>query len=250
MPPLDVAVVTHNVVRQDGQGRVMVEVVRALLQRGHDLTVYSRAVAPELAGDVRFHRLPRPPGPGLTDDLVLLAAATGSLRRAHHDVTCVMGPCALPRPPFVYYAQFSQAGWRQSWTGGHRPSRYHLVHSGVGSRLERYVSARATKVVTCSSRVGAELGVDLDRLTVVPNGVVLEEFPAVTPARRVEARKRLGLSPDAFVVVFVGEYRTPRKGVGPLIEAVGLGLEGEHLLVAGRGDESWARAVARRSGVS
>src|SRR2546428_50103 len=149
MPPLDVAVVTHNVVRQDGQGRVMVEVVRALLQRGHDLTVYSRAVAPELAGDVRFHRLPRPPGPGLTDDLVLLAAATGSLRRAHHDVTCVMGPCALPRPLFVYYAQFSQAGWRQSWTGGHPPSRFPPVHSGGGSRVPRYLSPRRAERGTC-----------------------------------------------------------------------------------------------------
>src|SRR5207249_10264804 len=140
---------------------------------------------------------------------------------ASHDVVCVMGPCALPASPFVYYAQFSQAGWRSAWARGTRPGLYHRIHNRLDLALERWVSTRATRVVACSDSVGAELGVDPSQVTVVPNGVRPDEFPTITPARRAEARRRLGLPADAFVVAFAGEYRTPRKGLAPLIDAVG-----------------------------
>jgi glycosyltransferase involved in cell wall biosynthesis len=83
-------------------------------------------------------------------------------------------------------------------------------------------------------------------VAVVPNGVDVEEFPVVTPAERAQARAEFGVPAGGFVVAFIGDYTTPRKGLGVLLDAVGKGPANEYLLVAGRGHrvEVSARASA------
>lgn len=244
---LDIAVVAHDIVRHDGQGRAVLELLRALAGRGHHVTAFAHRLDAELAGAVAFERISRLPGPQLADDGWLFAAATRAVRRRRHDVNVVLGPCALPRAPFVYYAQFSQRGWARSWDGATRPSAYHRLHTWVGDVVERRVAARASAVVACSASVGADLAPGGDRLTVVPNGVDLDEVTPAPPDRRAEARRQLGLDESATVVAFVGEYRTSRKGLEPLIAAVAAGTE--VLAVAGDGDQARARTQATSTGL-
>lgn len=96
-----------------------------------------------------------------------------------------------------------------------------------------------------------------DRIHLVHNGVDLEEFhPARREERREEARRRLGVPPDAICLLNMAHnYR--RKGVWELMEWVRRLREqgmNAHLLVAGRGtggrQRRKARALASRYGIT
>jgi len=249
---LDVALVVQNAVRRDGQGRVMVELAGELLRRGHRVTVYAHRVDEELATRADVDLVPVAPGPQIVDDLVMLARATRRIRRRSHDVACVLGHSALPSCPTVFNAQFSHQGWRASWNSGGRPGWRHRLHAAAASVLERWCVRRANAVIASTSVLAEEIAKDVETFApivhVVPNGVDLAEFSPVTPDERLAARRALGLDRDHFVVGFLGDYATPRKGLEPLVAAVGRGSAGERLVVAARGDDDHLRAVAKAAG--
>jgi D-inositol-3-phosphate glycosyltransferase len=79
-------------------------------------------------------------------------------------------------------------------------------------------------------------GADETKVRVVPSGVDLSRF---YPLERAEARRRLGLSRQERIIVYVGRL-LPRKDVANLIEALaiyrdqaGAGLGQTHLIVVG-----------------
>jgi glycosyltransferase involved in cell wall biosynthesis len=241
---LRLAMLAPNVVRADGQGRAMLELARAAADEGHEVTVYSRGIDEELAAHPRVNhrRMPGRGGPALLLDGLFAAAASRAMRERRHDLACVMGACAFPAIPYVYYAEFSWHAWRCAWPAEHRPSMYHRAHASTAARLETRCLRRAVAAIAAGRRVAADLGAVLgDRgnatsVTVVPNGVDTGEFAPASPQQRADARRRFGLADDHFVVALVGEYKTPRKGLGPLIEAVAMSNDpSERLLVAGDG---------------
>ena len=71
---------------------------------------------------------------------------------------------------------------------------------------------------------------DRDKVQVFPNGVRGELY---YPRDRVEARKRLNLPQDVFIISFVGHF-IPRKGLYTLNQALKQ-LEGVYTLFAGKG---------------
>lgn len=239
---LDIGLVVPNAVRADGQGQAMAELAHALIRRGHRLTVYAHRVEAGLARLASVRHIPEPPGPRPLVDLVFFAWASALVHRAHHDLACVMGPCAWPPRPFVLYAQFSHAGWRSSWAPGRRPPLRHRLHSRLSGALERMVCRRADHVIACAPALGPQLERAARDVTVVPNGVDPSAFAPVTTEERRTARAALGVPEDAFAVAFVGEYHTGRKGLDPLLAAIARG--DEHLLVAGDGP---AARLARTS---
>jgi D-inositol-3-phosphate glycosyltransferase len=60
-----------------------------------------------------------------------------------------------------------------------------------------------------------------DRIAVIPPGVDLRSFRPLAPAERNTARARLGLPPDAHLLLWVGRVE-PLKGLDSLIEALAL----------------------------
>jgi glycosyltransferase involved in cell wall biosynthesis len=81
------------------------------------------------------------------------------------------------------------------------------------------VLPRADAMVSVSQPLSAELealGVARSKIHLVPNGVDTAVF---APRDRREARRALGLSETAPVVVFVGRLEEP-KGVGELLDAI------------------------------
>lgn len=101
-------------------------------------------------------------------------------------------------------------------------------------------------------------GADEARLAMVPCGVDAEAF---APQPRLQARRRLGIADDAFVVLQLGRL-VPRKGIGNVIHAMAALREhaGARLLVVGgesrEPDERLTpeiarlRALAREAGVA
>jgi phosphatidylinositol alpha-1,6-mannosyltransferase len=80
-------------------------------------------------------------------------------------------------------------------------------------------------------------------MLVVPPGVDIERFRPIAADARPAARARLGLDPEAPLVVGVSRL-VPRKGFDVLIDAVA-GLDGVHLVLAGSGRD--AARLARRA---
>ena len=246
---MNVGLVVQNAVRRDGQGRVMVELTEALLERGHEITVYAHQLDDNLAQRVTFHEIRRARGPQVVDDVLMFLRATRAIRRGGHDAACVLGHCALPEVPWLFNVQFSHQGWRRSWTPASRPSWKHRLSTRVAERLERRCFQRATRVLASTERLASELG-SRDGVRVVPNGLDLDEFSPVTPAERADARVELGIEPDRFVIAFLGDYQTPRKGLEPLLGAVASGPPDEMLVVAARGDDGALVARARSLGIA
>lgn len=84
-------------------------------------------------------------------------------------------------------------------------------------------------------RLHAEFGIDAARIAVIPHGPLLADRRGVGSA---EARTRLGIEPDACLVVWQGILR-PYKGVDVLLEAwtrVAAAAPKARLIVAGTGE--------------
>jgi len=80
---------------------------------------------------------------------------------------------------------------------------------GIGKALlKASLYRRADEIITntClqSEILASRYRIRSTPITVVPNGVDLERYPAVTPAGRAAARERLGLSPDSLQVGLSG----------------------------------------------
>lgn len=235
---LRVAVVAQNIVSADGQGRFALEVARQLAEGGHSVTAFTHALADELLGRVSLRSIPISSGPQLLDDLVFLLRASAAVRRMRPDVVFAVGPTVLTGRPLVVDAQFSHRQWSRLWGPHLVPSPAHRVHTVAAATLESRVMRRADKLLAPTQELAA--AIDSPRAAsgtaLVPNGVDPGEFEGISFSERAASRERFGIDADAFVVAFLGEYQTHRKGLEPLMDAVGR-ISGVHLLVAGRGPD-------------
>lgn len=221
----------------------MLEIVRSLVDGGHTITLYCIGVDHQMAMHpaVTWVRPVRKPlGPQLLTDIRLFVRSTMTLRDARHDLICVLGPCALPKGPFLFFAAFSQTGWQESWSNGARPDLYRRIYSYLNGLLERIVVKRARGVVAMSPTTAKELRPMQSPGSASwssPGGVDQDQYQVPEDSNIVDLRKKWGIAPDAYVVGFVGEFRTARKGLVPLAIALD-GVEKIEILVRGSGDSS------------
>lgn len=244
MRRLEIGLVAENIVRRDGQGRVMLEIARTLAGRGHTVTAYCAALAPEVRDRVNWVRIHGGRGPQLLKDPRFKAAVATALRSRAHDVVCTMGACAVPSEvPVAYYAAFTHCGWRSSWHEiGYKPPLHHRWQQALAARREARAVGAARSLMAISSRIADELRPLIKPevpVTVVPGGVDSDEFSASTPAAKDAARADFGIENGAFVIALIGEYATGRKGLAQLAQAVELSKDrNETILVLGDGPES------------
>ncbi|MDX1933052.1 MAG: glycosyltransferase family 4 protein [Capsulimonadales bacterium] len=258
------AVVTHNVVRGDGQGRANYEIVRHALKRGFSVHLFADRVDEDLiaAGAVW-----KPIQPGFLRRINLIKVASFAaqadrlLRKAHgeYDVVHGYGYC-LSVPHDVNTSQFVHSAWRQSPAHTARQHRnaygaYQWTYSALNAVWERKAYHRARLVVAASSTVREELkqiGIPEKRLRVILNGADLSEFH---PATRPEERERapLKLPENVPLALFAGDIKTPRKNLDTVLKAMALPevrASGLHLAVVGRAEGSPFPAMAEQLGIA
>ena len=248
--------ITPNIVRNDGQGRVNYEISRAALDAGIEMTFLVSQCAPEIA-DHPNARVVTYAHPWLPLELLRgLAFAVQSwiwlLRnRSSFDVVHVNGFVTWTKAD-INSVHFVHSAWQNSeWFPFRRWWRepyfaYQVAYTRVYSWLERVAFRSSRHVVAVSNTVAEELrgiGVPEGKVQVCFNGVDPQEF---WPGQA--DREAFGLPSDVFLVLFSGDIKTPRKNVETVIRAL-CHAPDLHLAVAGKLEGSPYPELARHLGL-
>ncbi|HEV3426926.1 MAG TPA: glycosyltransferase family 4 protein [Paraburkholderia sp.] len=254
-----VAIVTHVVRHNDGQGRVNHEIARAALDEGFEVTLVASHVAPELLAHpkvkwVRVQPSKLWPTNLLRQQVFALSSALWLKRhRREYDVLHVNGFITWAQAD-VNTAHFVHGGWARSkyypfgltrgvW------SAYQFVYTRANAVLERWAYRRSRVIAAVSRKVADEIracgGNPLERLDVIYNGVDTRGFSGA-----VADRAKFELPADKFLLLFVGDLRTPRKNLGTVLHALKQLPEHVHLAVAGYLPGSPYPEMARELGIA
>jgi glycosyltransferase involved in cell wall biosynthesis len=254
---MKLCIVTHNVVKGDGQGRVNYEVLQEALHRGHHVTL----LASRVSTDVAHHPLVNwidIPVKGFPTQLVRglifsqRSAAWLQKHRQEFDLIKVNGALTSVDAD-VNAAHFIHRSWLQSIAHPAKQHRnlygaYQWFYTLLHAHFERQAFVdHARLVVAVSKKVEEELlqiGVPQERIKVILNGVDIQEFcPGDVD------RQQLGLPQDVTLALFVGDIKSNRKNLDSVLQALQQ-VPDLHLAVVGDTHDSLYPKLAKTLGVS
>jgi glycosyltransferase involved in cell wall biosynthesis len=235
-----IAIVAQNLIYGDGQGRINLEIARQALRAGHKLVLVSVTADPELiqagAAWEQVKVIRRPLLVRVAQFPFIANRIVDRLRDEGRVDFVIANGYTLTRAHDVNLCQFVHSAWLN--TGVHSTATrgivnrlYQSVYTRYNAKLERRSYEAARTVVAPSWQTVRELqglGLDAARLRMIPNGVDCDEF---APGR--EDRAALGLPAGAPLILFVGDVRTNRKGLGSVLKALAK-LPHLHLAVVGK----------------
>lgn len=236
---MNLCIVTHNVIKGDGQGRVNYEVAKEAIRRGYHVTLLASRVAPELqqSSQVNWISIPVKGWPtDLLRNLVFALRSADWLRkhRSELDLVKVNGAITWAQGD-VNAVHFVHSSWLRSPVHTSRLRRdfygvYQWLYTALNARWEKEAFRHAKVVVAVSEKVGKELveiGVPLECIQVILNGVDLQEF---SPGDA--DRSKWGLPRGVTLALFAGDIRIPRKNLDTVLHAL-VQVPELHLAVAG-----------------
>src|SRR5579864_5817787 len=267
MPPARIAIVSPFIDKRHGTERRIAEWITRLPQE-YEIHIYSQRVEDIDLTRMRWHRIPRIPGPHLLNFLWWLAANhiwrwwDTHLRGLCHDLVYTAGTNCWDADLIsvhIVFAEFVRQAAAELRLRGN-PVRFwpRLIHRRLYYRvvmfLERRMYSNARAGLILIARKTAE---DLKRhygidraLPIVYIGLDHEIFSRELRLRnRQESRRQLGVEENAFVLLLVGND-WKKKGLVTLIEALAL-LKNPplYLVVAGKDDAAPYQARMRELGV-
>jgi glycosyltransferase involved in cell wall biosynthesis len=240
----------------EGQGNADRELVTRVARAGHTVDVYTSLVPDVALGieGVRIRKLPRLPTWQLGNQLLGLAASSAMLRPKRYDLVHADAGVTARRADVLVvhtvtdrWLQLPEEIWGEPGIRG----AHQAFATRFKARLEMRQARAARAVIANSERTRLDLierGVDAATITVMAFGVDATHFRPPEEKERSEARARFGLSPEEFVVCFVGAHG-PRKGLPLALDAFAEAAPGERLLVAGQHRSGIWAADARARGL-
>lgn len=248
-----ILLISHSIIRGDGQGRVNLEIAVECLARGHELTVIADRVDRSLVekGGQWIPVHPLLDRPNLIKTPLFARAADRLVRRMRGDFDLIVGNGYVLTEShdvnishFVHGAQ--QGAVSQSSSSRVRRS-YHSLYRRFNARQEKKSYGAASVVIAVSGAVQQELlciGVPQNRIRMIHNGVDIEEFHP-GPANAAE----LGLPLQGPRALFVGDIRSNRKNLGTVLRAMRF-VPDVRLVVVGELQGSSYPAMASELGVA
>lgn len=230
-----------------------VEMLDALAERGHEVVMLSDQR--DIGRDTRVTVKPLAIGPKLSTRTVrslgihwieyVLRLRQALARQLPYDVLLVHYKKEQLMAAWLPRRMRATLAWAE-WGPVPYPMRRGLprlayVHASARARFVMAVSAGTKASV-------AEVGVDEDKIVVVPNAVDVDGI-RFSPAGRAALRRRLSIPEDAFVVGCLSRFH-PKKRNDVVVEAV-LRMEDPdvHVILAGAGEsEAELRAQAASLG--
>ena len=218
-----------------GMSVVVRETALALGALGHRVDIYTAASAGNLkqvvalSGNVRLIHLncgPREPIPKSAqfrhlpkyyDELKAFVAAEGGaydLLHSHYWLSARLGAWAQEAWQVPHVVTFHTLGWLKNRLGPTRDETDHRIdwECRLARTCHRILVATEAEKVTLVN----QCRMDADKVGVVPFGVDAATFDI---GSRRDARKRVGLTMAAAVILFVGRF-VSLKGIERLMEAV------------------------------
>jgi len=241
------SIVTHNVIKGDGQGRVNYEIAQEAIRRGHHVILLASQVAPELQQNeqVNWVAISVKQWPTeLLRNLIFAFISANWLHKHRSQVDLIKINGAITHASGdVNAVHFVHSSWlnfssskAQSNSAKTRQSRrifynfYQWLYTVLNARWEKKAFRRARVVVAVSSRVAEDLqaiGVAPEKIRVIVNGVDLQEF---SPGNN--QRSQWGLPAGVPLALFAGDIRISRKNLDTVLKAL-VYVPDLHLAVAG-----------------
>lgn len=253
---MNVALVTHNVLKGDGQGRVNYELTRYLLGQGVEVTLLADDIAPELVEKgadwqpVQLSEAERTAA--LFKVWGFAHRADRFLRRFGDRFDAILGcGVTLSVPHAINAVHFAYGGWRRSPYHSIRTDpglwgAYQWIYTLLNDHWERQTLGNAERIVAVSEMVKTELvasGMSADKIDVIVNGVDVDHFRPGDASRSA-----LGLPEDVPLALFVGDLRSPIKNPDGVLRAVA-DISDVHLAVAGSLEGSSLPSLAAELGI-
>jgi glycosyltransferase involved in cell wall biosynthesis len=249
---MKICIVTHKVIKGDGQGRVNYEVALEAIRRGHHLTLLASNISPDLHQHSLVEWVPiavKGLPTELLKNIVFSQKSAAWLRqhRAEFDIVNVNG-AITSAPSDVNAVHFVHSSWLKSPAHPIRQYRnlygfYQWCYTSLNAMWEKRAFQQARQIVAVSEQVKQELvaiGVPASKIRVILNGVDVREFYPGSAERH-----RLNL-PDAVpLALFAGDIRLNRKNLDTVLHAL-VRVPALHLAVVGATDRSPYPEMARR----
>ncbi len=248
---LKIAIVTHNIIKRDGQGRVNCELVKYLAARGHEVHLYANRVSQDLLelDNIIYHYVSiLIEKPNLIKGIIFLLRVTWRLSKSHYDIVHLNGTVSLT-PYDVNTCHLCHSAWAEVSDEINQEKGlikiYYWLYTRFNVWLERIIyHKRKGLVIAVSKKVKTELiskaGVLKKKIRVIPNGVNTEEFSEKDRSicKKFVIRE-FNLEKDDFLILFAGDIRINRKGLSYLLESLkDLNSNRVKLLIAGNNRRS------------
>ena len=262
---MKLCIVTHSVIKGDGQGRVNYEITQEALKRGHQVTLLASRVASELQEDRQVDWIPIPVK-GVPSELLrnLLFAWRSSnwlqKHRSQLDLVKANGAITWAKGE-VNAVHFVHSSWLKFSAKKNESSSnnslfnprqtlynfYQWFYTALNSRWEKKAFQQAQAVVAVSNKVGKdllEIGVPPKSIQVIANGVDLQEF---APGNC--DRQKGQLPQEVPLALFAGDIRYKRKNLDTVLHAL-VKVPDLHLAVAGMTEGSSYPQLSASLGLS
>ena len=263
--PLRIALVSHNIVRGDGQGRVNLEIVKYAHEQGAQVTLFADRVDADLeASGVKWVKVQPPTRSNWlvhNTQSLLMANRMLAKHRTDFDVIHACG-ATLTIPHHMNSSHYVHGAWIKSSLHPWRVYKnlyglYQWTYSAWNASLERKAYANADLVLPVSTTVYHELnqivGVPKEKMQVILNGADEHEFYAPSTERlvtqTVKERIALGLPGEGVLGLFVGDVKINRKGIDTILKAL-VCVPNMQLIVVGKTEGSPFPAMAESLGVA
>ncbi|WP_414624720.1 glycosyltransferase family 4 protein [Calothrix sp. CCY 0018] len=262
---MKLCIVTHSLIKGDGQGRVNYEVAWEAIRRGHHVTVLASKIAPELEKHSSINWVPisaKVPTE-LMRNMVFAYKSTNWLKkhRDRLDLVKVNGAITWANSD-VNAVHFVHNSWLKFSKLEATPAAkktifnpylflynsYQLLYTKLNTRWEKQAFDNTKIVVAVSDKVAEdlqEIGVPQKAIRVISNGVDIEEF---SPGNGV-SRQTWNLPDGVPLAMFVGDIRLPRKNLDTVLKAL-VEVPDLHLAVVGVTDGSPYPQLAKSLGIN
>lgn len=227
---MKICIVTHRVVKGEGQGRVNYEVVVEALRQGHEVIAIANEVDPQLLdkeGMTWIKVFPSVKLPQLIRYQIFAFESAAHIRKLRNtqrvDLVMVNGFITWAKGD-INAVHFVHSTWIKSPVHSFRVHRswkrwYFGLYTLVNAYLERNAFRKSGRIIAVSEKVKNELiklGIEHEKVKVINNGVDVREFYPSEAGKKT----KMDLNPNQVVGLFAGDIGNPRKNLDTVLKSM------------------------------
>ncbi len=224
---MKIALVSHNFIKNDGQGRVCLEIAK-YISRKHEVHIYANKIDKEIIKNknIFLHKVPTIfSRPIFIKSLFFLIFSSLYLLFKKFDLIHLHGavslvPCDINTVHLCHTACEKEVPYNIKTLRG----LYFKIYRKINSLLEMYSFKRSKILIAVSQKVKKELvkylHIPENRVRVILNGIEKEEFKEKEEKDREELIKHYKIDKKNLILIYMGDTTQPEKNFKVLIEVM------------------------------